>query len=155
MQGISAKRGVPVAASPVKLSCSLKGRAFVPMIEAKLKTRREKIADTHRRIRNKVSGTSERPRLAVFKSNNHVYAQVIDDTTQRTLVAANTMQADVKEAAAGKTSAVDGATAVGKKIAELCKAQNIEKVAFDRGGFIYTGRVAAVADAAREGGLQF
>jgi len=100
-----------------------------------------------KRIRAKVSGTSERPRLSVYKSNAYMYAQVIDDTKGLTLVAASSM--DVK---GNKTEA---AAKVGTELAKLAKAKGITKVVFDRGGFIYTGRVRALADAAREGGLEF
>ena len=103
-----------------------------------------------------MEGTTERPRLAVFRSNNHIYAQVIDDTIGNTLVAASTLTPDIREKLNGEGSGnVDAAKLVGSKIAELCKAKNIEKVAFDRGGFKYHGRVQALADAAREGGLTF
>lgn len=103
----------------------------------------------HRRVRRKVSGTAERPRLAVFRSNAHIYAQVIDDTTGRTLASAST-QADGKS---GKKT--DSASNVGKLIAERAKAAGIEAVVFDRGGFRFHGRVAAVAEAARAAGLKF
>lgn len=100
-----------------------------------------------KRIRAKVSGTSERPRLSVYKSNAYMYAQVIDDTKGLTLAAASSM--DVK---GNKTEA---AAKVGAELAKLAKAKGITKVVFDRGGFIYTGRVQALADAAREAGLEF
>ncbi|HYY14936.1 MAG TPA: 50S ribosomal protein L18 [Chthoniobacterales bacterium] len=108
----------------------------------------------HRRIRKKISGTAERPRLAIHFSGKHVYAQVIDDDAARTLVAASTTQ---KELLGKNKPAANRATAevVGKLIAERAKAKKIEKVVFDRGGFQYQGRVKALADAAREGGLQF
>ncbi len=108
----------------------------------------------HRRIRKKISGTSERPRLAVHFSGKHIYAQVIDDDAGRTLIAAATTQKDVL----GKNKpAANRATAevVGKMIAERARAKKIEKVVFDRGGFQYQGKVKALADAAREGGLKF
>jgi large subunit ribosomal protein L18 len=108
----------------------------------------------HRRIRKKISGTAERPRLAIHFSGKHVYAQVIDDDAARTLVAASTTQ---KEVLGKNNPAANRATAevIGKLIAERAKAKKIEKVVFDRGGFQYQGRVKALADAAREGGLQF
>lgn len=110
-------------------------------------------ARRHRRVRKKLSGTPERPRLAVFRSNRHVVAQVIDDTSGRTLAAASSLEASVR--AAGPTGNRSAATAVGKLVAERAKAAGVSQVAFDRGGFMYHGRVAAVADAAREAGLEF
>jgi large subunit ribosomal protein L18 len=107
----------------------------------------------HTRVRKKVRGTAERPRLAVFRSNKHITAQVIDDTTGRTLASATTTAADLRSA--GGTGNKDAATTVGRLVAERAKAAGIAKVVFDRGGFLYHGRVAAVADAAREAGLEF
>jgi large subunit ribosomal protein L18 len=106
----------------------------------------------HRRVRKKVSGTAERPRLAVFRSNKHIAAQVIDDRSGRTLAAAATTQSDLKGSATGNKQA---AAAVGRLVAERAKAAGVTKVVFDRGGFLYHGRVAALADAAREAGLEF
>jgi large subunit ribosomal protein L18 len=106
----------------------------------------------HRRVRKKVRGTAERPRLAVFRSNSHIYAQVIDDVTGRTLAAAGTAEPSLKSSGGGNIAA---ATSVGTLVAERAKAAGITKVVFDRGGFIYHGRIAAVADAARETGLEF
>src|SRR3954471_3685640 len=106
----------------------------------------------HRRVRKKVRGTAERPRLAVFRSNNHITAQLIDDIAGRTVAAASTTEADLRSGATGN---VDAAKKVGALIAERGKAAGITKVVFDRGGFMYHGRVAAVADAARENGLEF
>ena len=108
----------------------------------------------HRRMRNHLSGTAERPRLAVFRSNNHMYAQIIDDTVGNTLVSASTLQKDVK-AELEKTNNVDAAAYLGKVIAEKAMAKGITEVVFDRGGFIYQGKVQALADAAREAGLEF
>jgi large subunit ribosomal protein L18 len=105
----------------------------------------------HRRVRKSVIGTPERPRLAVFRSNRHVAAQIIDDTTGRTLVAASTYEADLRDG----SGTVSGAAAVGRLIGERAKAAGIDKVVFDRGGNLYHGRVAAVADGAREAGLEF
>ena len=110
--------------------------------------------DKHKRIRNNISGTASKPRLAVFRSNNHMYAQIIDDTVGNTLVAASTLEKDVK-AALEKTNDVAAAAYVGKVIAEKAKAKGINTVVFDRGGFIYQGKVKALADAAREAGLEF
>ncbi len=105
----------------------------------------------HRRVRKKVRGEATRPRLAVFRSNKHIVAQVIDDRTGRTLAAASTHEADLRSSATGNK---DAAAKVGRLVAERAKAAGVEKVVFDRGGFIYHGRIAAVADAAREAGLE-
>jgi large subunit ribosomal protein L18 len=106
----------------------------------------------HRRVRKNVAGTPERPRLAVFRSNKHISAQVIDDLSGRTLAAASTVEADLRKGGTGNREA---ATKVGKLLADRAKAAGVTKVVFDRGGFSYHGRVAAVADAAREAGLEF
>ena len=108
----------------------------------------------HRRLRNRFAGTAERPRLAVFRSNNHMYAQIIDDTVGNTLVSASTLQKEVK-AELEKTNNVDAAAYLGKVIAERALEKGIKEVVFDRGGFIYQGKIAALADAAREAGLEF
>lgn len=105
----------------------------------------------HRRVRGKVSGTAACPRLDVFRSSKHIYAQLIDDVTGTTLAAASSLDKDF--GAAGGN--VDAATKVGKAIAERAKAKGITQVVFDRGGFVYHGRVKALADGAREGGLEF
>jgi large subunit ribosomal protein L18 len=106
----------------------------------------------HHRVRKKVFGTDERPRLAVFRSAKHISAQVIDDRTGRTLAAASTVEADLRSSAGGNKAA---ATNVGRLVAERAKAAGVAKVVFDRGGFGYHGRIAALADAAREAGLEF
>jgi large subunit ribosomal protein L18 len=108
----------------------------------------------HKRIRNRFTGTPERPRLAVFKSNNHMYAQVIDDTAGHTLVAASTLEKDVK-AELQKTNDVAAAAYLGTVLAKRALDKGIKTVVFDRGGFIYHGRIKALADAAREAGLEF
>ncbi len=108
----------------------------------------------HRKIRNRFSGTPERPRLAVFRSNNHMYAQIIDDTVGNTLVSASTLQKDVK-AELEKTNNVDAAAHLGTVIAKKALDKGIKTVVFDRGGFIYQGKVKALAEAAREAGLEF
>jgi large subunit ribosomal protein L18 len=108
----------------------------------------------HRRVRKRVSGTSERPRLAVFRSLNHIYAQVIDDTAGATLAAASTLDPSLRSALKSGGD-VEAATAVGKLIAERAREKGVEKVVLDRGGYLYHGRVQHLADAAREGGLQF
>ncbi|MDQ4096352.1 MAG: 50S ribosomal protein L18 [Actinomycetota bacterium] len=106
----------------------------------------------HRRVRKTVRGTPERPRLAVHRSNKHVTAQVIDDTAGRTLAAASTVEPDLRGGATGNKQA---AAQVGRLVAERARAAGVTKVVFDRGGFLYHGRVAAVAEAAREAGLEF
>jgi large subunit ribosomal protein L18 len=116
--------------------------------------RKETLKRLHQRIRKKISGTAERPRLAVHFSGKHVYAQVIDDDAGKTLIAASTMHKDVP--GKGKTAA-NRATAemIGKLIAERALGKKIDKVVFDRGGFQYQGKVKALAEAARAGGLKF
>ncbi len=106
----------------------------------------------HFRVRKKVAGTSDRPRLAVFRSNKHISAQVIDDRSGRTLAAASTVEASLRSA--GATGNKTAAAAVGRLVAERAKAAGVTSVVFDRGGFQYHGRVAAVAEAAREAGLE-
>ena len=108
----------------------------------------------HARLRNRFSGTAERPRLAVFRSTNHMYAQIIDDTVGNTLVAASTAEKAVK-AELAKTNNVEAAAYVGTVIAKRALEKGIKTVVFDRGGFIYQGKVQALADAAREAGLEF
>jgi large subunit ribosomal protein L18 len=110
-------------------------------------------ARIHKRIRNKIAGTPGRPRLCVFRSLNHMYAQIIDDSQGKTLVSASTRDKDLRDQ--GKSGNVNAAKAVGKAIAERARAQGIENVVFDRGGYIYHGRVKALADSARESGLKF
>ena len=107
----------------------------------------------HVRIRKKVLGTTERPRLNVFRSAKHIYVQVIDDVLGTTMVASSTVAKGLRGQVTGKK--IERAKAVGKALAEACKAKNIESVVFDRGGYRYHGRVKAVADGAREGGLKF
>jgi large subunit ribosomal protein L18 len=117
-------------------------------------SRKESIRRRHQRVRRRVEGTAERPRLAVFRSNQHIYAQVIDDAQQHTLVAASTLDADLKtEVSSGATCAAS--KAVGKLIAQRALAQGIQQVVFDRGGNLYHGRIQALADSAREAGLDF
>ena len=117
-------------------------------------SRSEMRVKKHNRLRNRFAGTAERPRLAVFRSNNHMYAQIIDDTVGNTLVSACTLQKDVK-AALEKTNNVDAAAYLGTVIAKKALEKGITTVVFDRGGFIYQGKVKALADAAREAGLEF
>ena len=118
------------------------------------KSRSEVRVNKHRKLRNRFSGTATRPRLAVFRSNNHMYAQIIDDTVGNTLVSASTLQKEVK-AEVEKTNNVDAAAYLGKIIAKKAIDKGIKEVVFDRGGFIYQGKVKALADAAREAGLEF
>lgn len=106
-------------------------------------------------IRNKISGTTERPRLSVNRSLNHMYAQIIDDTIGKTLVSVSTSCPELKEVLKKKGGNVKAAAALGAKLAEMCKEKSIAKVVFDRSGYRYHGRVKALADAARKGGLQF
>lgn len=118
------------------------------------KNTREQRERRHRRLRVKVQGTSERPRLNVYRSLEHIYAQVIDDTKGHTMASASTLDADVKKAIDGKSKS-DSAKVVGQIIADRAKAAGISKVVFDRGGNRYHGRVKALADGAREAGLEF
>ena len=118
------------------------------------KSRSEVRVKKHRRLRNHLSGTAERPRLAVFRRNQHIYAQIIDDTVGNTLVSASTLQKDVK-AELEKTSNVEAAAYVGTVIAKKALEKGITTVVFDRGGYIFHGKVKALADAAREAGLEF
>ena len=108
----------------------------------------------HRKLRNRFAGTAERPRLAVFRSNNHMYAQIIDDTVGNTLVAASTLDKDVK-AELEKTNDVAAAAKLGTVIAKKALEKGITTVVYDRGGFVYQGKVKALAEAAREAGLEF
>ena len=118
------------------------------------KSRSEVRVNKHRKLRNRFSGTAERPRRAVFRSNNHMYAQIIDDTVGNTLVSASTLQKDVK-AELEKTNNVEAAAYLGTVIAKKAIEKGITSVVFDRGGFIYHGKIKALADAAREAGLNF
>ena len=120
-------------------------------MSSKAQKLREARIRRHHRVRKKVRGTAAQPRLAVFRSNKHITAQVIDDTIGRTLAAASSNEADQRSGSTGNAAA---ATAVGRLVAERAKAAGVTKVVFDRGGFLYHGRVAAVADAAREAGLE-
>ena len=108
----------------------------------------------HRKLRNRFSGTAERPRLAVFRSNNHMYAQIIDDTVGKTLVSASTLDKDVN-AELEKTNNVEAATVVCTVVAKKALEKGITTVVYDRGGFVYEGKVKALAEAAREAGLEF
>jgi large subunit ribosomal protein L18 len=117
-------------------------------------TRKESVRRRHQRVRRKVNGTAERPRLAVFRSNQHIYAQLIDDNQQHTLVAASTLEPSLKsELKSGATC--EASAEVGKLIAQRAIEKGISKVVFDRGGSLYHGRVKTLAEAAREAGLDF
>ena len=116
------------------------------------KSRQDKRRAVHSRIRKRVTGTATRPRLAVFRSLNHIYAQVIDDEKGATLCAASSAEKGASLSAGGN---IEAAKAIGKLIADRAKEKGIEKVVFDRGGYLYHGRVKSLAEAAREGGLQF
>ena len=118
------------------------------------KSRTEVRENKHRKLRNRFSGTAERPRLAVFRSNNHMYAQIINDTVGNTLVSASTVEKSVRDELE-KTNNVDAAAYLGTVIAKRAIEKGIKEVVFDRGGFIYHGKIAALADAAREAGLEF
>ncbi len=117
-------------------------------------SRKQQTQKRHRRLRRHLHGTSERPRLAVFRSNNHIYAQVIDDAAQTTLCAASTLDKDLRTSLESSASC-DASVAVGQLLAHRAIAKGIQQVVFDRGGNLYHGRVKALADAAREAGLQF
>ena len=118
------------------------------------KSRAEMREKKHMRIRNRFSGTAERPRLAVFRSNNHMYAQIIDDTVGNTLVSASTLEKEIK-AELNKTNDIEAAAYIGKVIAKRAIDKGITEVVFDRGGFLYHGKIEALAEAAREAGLVF
>ncbi|KAG9460034.1 hypothetical protein H6P81_004542 [Aristolochia fimbriata] len=129
---------------------------FSTVIECKAATRRENRTARHVRVRKKVNGTPERPRMSVFRSNKHIYVQVIDDTKMHTLASASTMQKpDSEEFDYSSGPTLEVAKKVGETIAKACLEKGITKVAFDRGGYPYHGRIEALADAAREQGLEF
>lgn len=118
------------------------------------KSRSEVRVNKHRKLRNRLAGTTECPRLAVFRSNNHMYAQIIDDTVGNTLVSASTLEKEIK-AELNKTNDVEAAAYLGKVIAKRAMDKGISEVVFDRGGFLYHGKIEALAEAAREAGLVF
>lgn len=118
------------------------------------KSRSEVRVNKHRKLRNRLAGTTECPRLAVFRSNNHMYAQIIDDNAQHTLVAASTVEKEIRDQLE-KTNNVDAAAFLGSVIGKRAVEKGIDTVVFDRGGYIYHGKIAALADAAREAGLKF
>ena len=118
-------------------------------------SRKQQTQKRHRRLRRHLTGTSERPRLAVFRSNSHIYAQVIDDDAQSTLCSASTLDKDLRTGLKANGGSCDASVAVGELVAKRAIAKGIQQVVFDRGGNLYHGRVKALADAAREAGLQF
>lgn len=124
-------------------------------ITKRMKAKRERRDKAHLRVRKRVRGDAERPRLSVYKSLRYIYAQVIDDVRGVTLAQANSSDPAVREALGGSTSSKEAAKRVGELVAERAREKGVEKVVFDRGGYIYHGRVQALADAAREKGLQF
>ncbi|HHU52149.1 MAG TPA: 50S ribosomal protein L18 [Firmicutes bacterium] len=117
--------------------------------------RKEARIKRHQRIRRKLTGTTERPRLAVYKSLHHIYAQIIDDTAGKTLISASTVDPEVKKKIKGFSGNIASAKLIGKLLAERALAKGVKEVVFDRGGHVYHGRIAALAEAAREGGLEF
>ena len=118
-------------------------------------SRKQQTQKRHRRLRRHLSGTANRPRLAVFRSNNHIYAQVINDEAQSTLCSASTVDKELRAGLKASGGSCDASVAVGELVAKRAIAQGIQQVVFDRGGNLYHGRVKALADAAREAGLQF
>ena len=118
-------------------------------------SRKQQTQKRHRRLRRHINGTSDRPRLAVFRSNNHIYAQVIDDDAQSPLCSASTVDKELRTGLKVNGGSCDASTAVGELLAKRAIAKGIQQVVFDRGGNLYHGRVKALADAAREAGLQF
>ena len=119
------------------------------------KHKRERRQRAHKRIRNRVAGTPERPRLAVFKSSRYIYAQLVDDTAGNTLAQASSLEASVRELAEGSAKSRAAARAVGATVAERAKEKGVKQVVFDRGGYVYHGRVKELAEGAREKGLEF
>tara|TARA_Y100001968_G_scaffold328830_1_gene376770 strand:+ start:272 stop:640 length:369 start_codon:yes stop_codon:yes gene_type:complete len=118
-------------------------------------SRKQQTQKRHKRLRRNINGSSNRPRLAVFRSNNHIYAQIIDDLAQNTLCAASTLDKDLRATLKSGGSSCASSSAVGQLVAERALAKGINQVVFDRGGNLYHGRIKALADAAREAGLHF
>ena len=118
-------------------------------------SRKKQTQKRHKRLRRNIGGTSNRPRLAVFRSNNHIYAQVIDDLSQSTICSASTLDKELRVNLEKGGSTCDSSTAVGELVAKRALEKGIQQVVFDRGGNLYHGRVKALADAAREAGLKF
>jgi large subunit ribosomal protein L18 len=124
-------------------------------ITKRMKAKRERRDKAHLRVRKRVQGSAERPRLSVYKSLRYIYAQVIDDERGVTLAAANSSDPAIREAVGSSTAGKEAAKRVGELVAERAKEKGVDKVVFDRGGYVYHGRVQALAEAAREKGLQF
>ncbi len=118
-------------------------------------SRKQQTQKRHKRLRRYLSGTVKRPRLSVFRSNNHIYAQVIDDVAQNTICAASTLDKDLRETLSTGANSCNASTAVGELVAKRAIAKGIQQVVFDRGGNLYHGRVKALAEAARQAGLEF
>ena len=118
-------------------------------------SRKQQTQKRHRRLRRHITGTSNRPRLAVFRSNNHIYAQLIDDAAQSTLCSASTVDKELRSGLKDNGGSCDASVAAGARVAKRAIAKGIEQVVFDRGGNLYHGRIKALADAARKAGLQF
>ncbi|KAF0912298.1 hypothetical protein E2562_013978 [Oryza meyeriana var. granulata] len=153
---VSGNLGIPLLAIYAPSLSQGRRASLVVVAKAKVSTPQADRIARHVRLRKKVSGTTERPRLSVFRSNKHLYAQVIDDTKSCTLVSASTMHKSLSkdlEYSAGPT--IEVAQKIGEVIAKSCLEKGITKVVFDRGGFLYHGRIKALADAARESGLDF
>ncbi|XP_062214090.1 large ribosomal subunit protein uL18c-like [Phragmites australis] len=147
---------IPLPAAPAPSPTPARRAALSVVAKVKVSTPQADRIARHVRLRKKVSGTTERPRLSVFRSNKHLYAQVIDDTKQCTLASASTIHKSLSkelEYSAGPT--IEIAQKIGEVIAKSCLEKGITKVVFDRGGFLYHGRIKALADAAREHGLEF
>ena len=118
-------------------------------------SRKQQTQKRHKRLRRNLNGTEQRPRLAVFRSNNHIYAQIIDDDAQNTICAASTLDKDLRESLKADGSSCEASTAVGELVAKRALSKGIQELVFDRGGNIYHGRVKALAEAARVAGLNF
>ncbi|KAF8708661.1 hypothetical protein HU200_030041 [Digitaria exilis] len=153
---VSGNLRIPLTSVPSPSHTPARRTALSVVAKVKVPTPQDDRIARHVRLRKKVSGTTERPRLSVFRSNKHLYAQVIDDTKQCTLASASTMHKSLSkelEYSAGPT--IEIAQKIGEVIAKSCLEKGITKVVFDRGGFLYHGRIKALAEAAREHGLQF
>ncbi|KAJ1292882.1 hypothetical protein BS78_01G024300 [Paspalum vaginatum] len=153
---VSGNLCIPLPSVPAPSPAPARRAALSVVAKVKVSTPQDDRIARHVRLRKKVSGTTERPRLSVFRSNKHLYAQVIDDTKQCTLASASTMHKSLSkelEYSAGPT--IEVAQKIGEVIAKSCLEKGITKVVFDRGGFLYHGRIKALADAAREHGLEF
>nr|ABF99674.1 50S ribosomal protein L18, chloroplast precursor, putative, expressed [Oryza sativa Japonica Group] len=153
---VSGSLGIPIPAISAPSPSQARRRAsLVVVAKVKVSTPQADRIARHVRLRKKVSGTTERPRLSVFRSNKHLYAQVIDDTKSCTLVSASTMHKSLSKDLEYSAGPTEVAQKIGEVIAKSCLEKGITKVVFDRGGFLYHGRIKALADAARENGLDF